>query len=38
LGGAVLLDLLTQWAPSEATRHRIIVENAAILYDFGKSS
>jgi predicted TIM-barrel fold metal-dependent hydrolase len=35
---AMLFDLLTQWAPSEATRHRILVENPAILYDFGKSS
>lgn len=31
---AVLFDLLTQWAPDEATRHRILVENPAILYDF----
>lgn len=35
---AVLFDLLAQWAPSEATRHRILVENPAILYDFAKSS
>jgi D-galactarolactone isomerase len=35
---AILFDLLTQWAPSEATRHRILVENPAILYDFAKAS
>jgi len=34
---AMLFDLLTQWAPREATRHRILVENPAILYDFAKS-
>jgi D-galactarolactone isomerase len=34
---AMLFDLLTQWAPSEAIRHRILVENPAILYDFPKS-
>ena len=28
---AVLFDLLTEWAPREATRHRILVENPAIL-------
>jgi D-galactarolactone isomerase len=35
---AILFDLLSQWAPSEATRNRILVENPATLYDFGKSS
>jgi len=35
---AMLFDLLTEWAPREATRHRILVENPAILYDFPKSS
>jgi D-galactarolactone isomerase len=35
---AMLFDLLTQWAPGEATRHRILVENPAILYDFARSS
>jgi D-galactarolactone isomerase len=34
---AMLFDLLAQWAPREATRHRILVENPAILYDFAKS-
>lgn len=34
---AMLFDLLTQWAPREATRHRILVENPATLYDFAKA-
>jgi predicted TIM-barrel fold metal-dependent hydrolase len=34
---AMLFDLLTQWAPREATRHRILVQNPAILYGFEKS-
>jgi len=34
---AMVFDLLSQWAPREATRHRILVENPAILYDFPKS-
>jgi D-galactarolactone isomerase len=34
---AMLFDLLTQWAPSEAIRRRILVENPSILYDFAKS-
>jgi len=34
---AMLFDLLTQWAPREATRRRILVENPAILYGFEKS-
>ncbi|HEV2550436.1 MAG TPA: amidohydrolase family protein [Stellaceae bacterium] len=29
-----LLDLLTEWAPTAAIRHRILVENPAELYDF----
>jgi len=29
---AVLFDLLAQWAPNEATRHRILVENPRELY------
>ena len=32
---AVLFDLMTRWAPDEATRHRILVENPATLYGFG---
>ena len=31
---AVLLDLLGKWAPSNALRHRILVENPAALYGF----
>lgn len=31
---AVLLDLLAEWAPDEAMRHRILVENPAALYGF----
>ena len=32
---AALFDLMTRWAPDAATRHRILVENPAILYGFG---
>jgi predicted TIM-barrel fold metal-dependent hydrolase len=35
---AVLIDLVAHWTSSEATRHRLFVENAAILYGFPKSS
>jgi predicted TIM-barrel fold metal-dependent hydrolase len=35
---AVLFDLLSEWAPDEATRHRILVENPATLYGFAQSS
>jgi predicted TIM-barrel fold metal-dependent hydrolase len=31
---ALLLDLLSEWAPNEATRHRILVDNPARLYGF----
>jgi len=31
---AVLFDLLGQWAPSAATRNRVLVENPEILYGF----
>ena len=31
---AVLFDLLTDWLPDEKTRHRVLVENPATLYDF----
>jgi D-galactarolactone isomerase len=34
---ALLFDLLTEWAPDEATRHRILVQNPEALYGFGKS-
>jgi predicted TIM-barrel fold metal-dependent hydrolase len=33
---AVLFDLLSEWAPNEVTRHRILVENPATLYGFSK--
>ena len=33
---AVLFDLLSDWAPDEGTRHRILVENPAELYGFDK--
>jgi len=31
---AILVDLLTDWAPEETTRSRILVDNPAKLYDF----
>jgi predicted TIM-barrel fold metal-dependent hydrolase len=31
---AVLFDLLSEWAPAASTRHRILVQNPAILYGF----
>ena len=34
---ALLFDLLFFWAPNEAVRHRILVENPASLYDFPKT-
>jgi D-galactarolactone isomerase len=33
---ALLFDLLAVWAPDEATRHRILVENPEVLYGFAK--
>jgi predicted TIM-barrel fold metal-dependent hydrolase len=33
---AVLFDLLSEWAPDDATRHRILVENPETLYGFPK--
>jgi len=35
---AVLFDLLSDWAPDGATRHRILVTNPEELYGFPKSS
>ena len=35
---ALLLDQLAQWAPREATRRRILVENPETLYGFAKST
>lgn len=34
---ATLFDLLAEWAPDEATRHRILVENAQVLYGFAQT-
>jgi len=34
---AILIDLMLDWAPNEAVRNRIFVDNAAALYDFPKS-
>jgi D-galactarolactone isomerase len=34
---AALFDLLSEWAPDETTRHRILVENPVALYGFGRS-
>jgi predicted TIM-barrel fold metal-dependent hydrolase len=35
---AMLFDLLAQWAPNEATRRRILVENPETLYGLPKVS
>jgi D-galactarolactone isomerase len=35
---ALLFDLLADWAPDEAVRHRILVENPEALYGFPKSA
>jgi predicted TIM-barrel fold metal-dependent hydrolase len=35
---AVLFGLLAQWAPDEATRHRILVENPEQLYGFARKA
>ena len=35
---ALLFDLLTEWAPEEAVRHRILVENPEALYGFPKAA
>jgi len=34
---AMLFDLMSKWAPDERTRNRILVQNAAELYGFGKA-
>jgi predicted TIM-barrel fold metal-dependent hydrolase len=34
---ALLFDLLADWAPDDAVRHRILVENPEALYGFAKS-
>jgi D-galactarolactone isomerase len=35
---AVLFDLMAQWAPEEATRNRILVQNPETLYGFARSA
>ena len=35
---AVLFDLLLMWVPDDGVRHRILVENPAVLYDYAKSA
>src|SRR5262245_42677760 len=35
---ALLFDLLSEWAPDEATRNRILVLNPETLYGFGKAT
>jgi len=35
---AQMFDLWEHWAPNEATRHRILVDNPATLYGFGRST
>jgi predicted TIM-barrel fold metal-dependent hydrolase len=34
---AVLFDLLASWAPNEAARKRVLVDNPAALYEFEKT-
>ena len=35
---ALLFDLMSEWAPNEAVRNRILVQNPETLYGFAKSS
>jgi D-galactarolactone isomerase len=35
---SLLFDLLSVWAPDEATRTRILVQNPEALYGFAKSA
>jgi D-galactarolactone isomerase len=35
---ALLFDLMAQWAPDEATRNRILVQNPEALYGFAKTA
>jgi len=35
---ALVFDLMAQWAPDEATRNRILVQNPETLYGFSKSA
>jgi predicted TIM-barrel fold metal-dependent hydrolase len=34
----MLFDLMAQWAPDEATRNRILVQNPEALYGFSKTA
>jgi predicted TIM-barrel fold metal-dependent hydrolase len=34
---AMLFDLVSEWAPTEALRHRLLVDNPAALYGFDKT-
>jgi predicted TIM-barrel fold metal-dependent hydrolase len=34
---AVLFDLLAEWVPDEVTRHHVLVDNPAVLYDFPRA-
>ena len=31
---ATLFDLLSNWVPDERARHKVLVDNPAVLYDF----
>ena len=33
-----IFDLLSEWAPAEATRNRILVQNPETLYGFAKTA
>jgi D-galactarolactone isomerase len=35
---ALVFDLMAQWAPDEATRNRILVQNPETLYGFAKAA
>ena len=35
---AALLDLLLEWAPDEATRRKVLVENPAVVYGFAENA
>jgi predicted TIM-barrel fold metal-dependent hydrolase len=35
---ALLLDLLSEWAPDAATRRRILVDNPQVLYGFSEAA
>ena len=35
---SILLDLLLEWAPDEATRRKVLVENPAVVYGFAENA